>query len=393
MPDTADVIVVGGGCIGTSIAWQLARRGAGKVVLVEKNGIASGATSWSSAIVRMHYTHESLVKMALFGRRMFERFRDEVGGESGFRRVGFLVLVPEDELEPAKAVVEMQRRLGIDAQWLTPEQVREIEPRLSLDGVAAGTWEPDSGHADGASTANSFANAARNAGAEIRIGPEVTAVTTDARGVSGVETKDGRIESRAVVCATGFRTSALLAPLGVDLPLTPVRHSIAVVERSPDFGRLHPVVSDRVQRGYFRPEGDNLVLLGAHDPLEGDVDEEVEIAKPPPESEVQRLTGRFVGRFPTEIDAALRRGYTGTYDCSPDFQPVIGPVEAVPGLFVAAGFSGHGFKLSPSVGHLMAEQILDGRTTLADLAPFRVERFAEGKLFESPISYSKRSLA
>ncbi len=140
MAETADVVVVGGGCIGTSIAWQLARRGAGRVVLLEKTGIASGATGWTSAIVRMHYTHEPLIKMALFGRRMFENFADEVGGDSGFRCVGFLVVVPQDEVPTARRVVGLQRGLGIDATMLSLRRL----PR-SNRGYRLRAWQPEPG--------------------------------------------------------------------------------------------------------------------------------------------------------------------------------------------------------------------------------------------------------
>ncbi|MCH8818307.1 MAG: FAD-binding oxidoreductase [Chloroflexi bacterium] len=393
MAETADVVVIGGGCIGTSIAWQLAGRGAGRVVLLEKSGIAAGATGWSSAIVRMHYVHEPLIRMALFGRRMFENFADEVGGDCGFRRVGFLVLVPQHEVPVARRVVGAQKGLGIDATMLSPEEISEIEPRLSLEGVAAGTWEPDSGHADGTGTASAFAQAARQAGADLRIGVEVTSVQAVDGGSIRVATAAGDIEAGSVVLAAGYRTSALLKRLGVELPIKPVRHSIAVVERSAAFGAPHPVVSDRVQRGYYRPEGSGLALLGDHDPLEGEIDHDIETDKPPPPDAIARLTGRFAARFPSEADATYRRGYTGVYDTTPDFQPALGAVKAVPGLYVAAGFSGHGFKLSPAVGRMLSDVVLDGDTQVADISMFRVERFAEGKLVAAPEGYGTRSLA
>jgi glycine/D-amino acid oxidase-like deaminating enzyme len=193
--------------------------------------------------------------------------------------------------------------------------------------------------------------------------------------------------------APGYRTSALLEPLGVELPIKPVRHSIAVVERSPEFGPQHPVVSDHVQNGYYRPEGSNLVLLGDHDPLEGDVDHDIEIDKAPPPSSIERHTTRFATRFPTEVDAVYRRGYTGTYDTTPDFHPALGAVQGVPGLHVAVGFSGHGFKLSPSVGRILSDVVLDSETDLADISMFRIERFAEGELIDTPEGYGQRSLA
>lgn len=394
MADTADIVVVGGGVHGASTAWHLAKRGAGKIVLIEKDGIASGASGWSSAIVRMHYSLESLVKVTMYGREMYGDWKNIVGiGESGFRQVGFLVLFPEDEIAHGRDVVEMQQRLGIDARYISIDEVGDIEPRLVRDDIAAGAWEPNSGHADGSTVANSFIAASRELGVDVRVGPEVLGVTSERGRVTGVETSEGVISTATVVVEAGFRTSALLAPLGVDLPITPVRHAISVVERTPDFGDIHPVVSDRVARAYYRPERGTLALLGEHDPLKGPVDDEVETAKAPQLDEEISLIERFAHRFPGQELASKMQGYTGVYDCSPDFQPAFGNVKAVDGLFVGAGFSGHGFKLSPGIGKIMSDLIVDGTTNLIDVHPFRVERFVENDLLLRGEGYSNRSLA
>ena len=394
MTDTADVVVVGGGVHGASTAWHLAKRGAGKITLIEKDGIASGASGWSSAIVRHHYSLESLIKITMYGLAMFGDWENIVGiGESGFREVGLLLLFPEDEVPHAREVIEMQQRLGIEAQMLNHAEITDIEPRLVLDGVAAGAWEPKSGHADGSTVANSFIAAARDLGVDVRIGPEVTVVTSDGSKVTGVETSEGAIEAGTVVVEAGFRTSALLATHGVDLPINPVRHAIAVVERTPDFGGAHPIVSDRAVEAYYRPEAGSLALLGEHDPLSGTVDQDVEATKVPDLKEQVGLFERFAARFPGQESASLVRGYTGVYDCSPDFQPAFGKVQALDGLFMGAGFSGHGFKLSPSVGKIMSDLILDGSTDMIDVAPFRVERFAENDLLLHGEGYDNRSLA
>jgi len=394
MTETADVVVVGGGVHGASTAWHLAKRGAGKIVLIEKDGIASGASGWSSAIVRMHYTLESLVKVTMYGREIYGDWSDIVGiGESGFRKTGFLILFPEDEVGHGRDVVDMQQGLGIDARYISVDEVGEIEPRLVRDDVAAGAWEPDSGHADGSTVANSFIAAARELGVDVRVGPEVLGIGSEGSKVTGVETSEGFIPSDTVVVEAGFRTSALLAPHGVDLPITPVRHAIAVVERTPDFGDIHPVVSDRVGRAYYRPERGSLALLGEHDPLKGPVDDEVEAAKTPALDEEVSLMERFARRFPGQEMASKMQGYTGVYDCSPDFQPAFGKVQALDGLFVGAGFSGHGFKLSPGIGKIMSDLVVDGHTEMIDVHPFRIERFAENDLLLGGEGYSNRSLA
>ena len=397
MADTADVVVIGGGCHGTSIAWQLARRGAGTVVLLEKSGIAAGATQWSSANIRLHYQIPTLARMALFGREMFQNFEERVGGESGWRNIGYVVLLPEEEIVPASKIIAMQQGLGIDARMLSADEVADMFPGMSMDGVAGGCTEPDSGYADGALTANSFAEAARREGADLRIGADVATVTAiePLNGGLRVITTGGEIDAGVAVLAGGFRSADLLAKHGVELPITPVRHTIAIVERQEEkaLDDEHPTISDRVKLGYYRPSGPGLTLIGAHDPLEGEVDAEVETTKRPHAEPTALLANRFWERFPGQAEARLREGYTGVYDCTPDFQPALGPVQAVPGLYIAAGYSGHGFKLSPAVGHLMADWILDGEPSFVHLSMFNVERFGKGELIESSGGYESRTLA
>jgi sarcosine oxidase subunit beta len=391
MSSTADVVIIGGGCTGTSIALQLAKRKAGRIVLLEKHGIAMGATGKSSAIVRMHYTHEALARMALRARCVFEHFDDVIGGECGFRRLGFLALLGERDVDTVKANVAMHQRVGIDARALMPDDVKQLEPRITIAHIGAAAYEPDSGHADPYGTTTAYAAAAKRHGAELRIGVMVNTITRNTHSWY-VLTNEGTIETRTLVVAAGYRTSELLAPLGVTIPLKPMRHTMAVVQRSSDFGALHPIISDRVFGSYYRPEGDELTLIGTTAADEGQVDIEVEIERAPTSAEEQRLAERFYRRFPNQGAATLRPGFTGVYDCSPDLQPMLGPVKGHEGLYVAAGFSGHGFKLSPVIGELMAEQICEGRTTLVDLTLFSPSRFAEGCPIKSPYPYSVQTL-
>lgn len=392
MPERADVVVVGGGCSGTSITLQLARRRAGRILLLDRDGIAAGATGRSSALVRQHYTHEALARMALRALHVFERFGEVVGGESGFRRTGFLVLVGPADADALAENVAMHRRVGIDARLLQAGEVAQIDQRIARDDVGAAAWEPASGYADPVLTTNSYAAAARDLGVEQRIGVEVTRIVASSGGVERLETTAGPIETRTVVVAAGYRTAELVSPLGVDLPLRPIRHAIAIVQRSTDFGPDHPVVSDRIGGSYYRPEGQDLTLIGTTAPYEGLEDAAVEVDRSPATEELETLVGRFCSRFPGQEQAVLRRGYTGVYDCSPDLQPMLGPVPRVGGLHVAAGFSGHGFKLSPVVGELVAEKLTEGRTTLVDIDLFSPARFAEGRPITSQRSYSVATL-
>ncbi|NQW16381.1 MAG: FAD-binding oxidoreductase [Chloroflexi bacterium] len=392
MTDTADVVVVGGGVHGTSIAWNLARRGAGQVVLLEKTGIAAGATQYSSANVRLHYQMETLARMALFGQNMFKNFNEEVGGDCGWNQVGYVVFLPERDVKPARKVIAMQQKIGIDSRMITNDEILDIEPSINLDGIVAGCFEPTSGHADGALTARSFADAAEREGVDLLIGSEVLGVSKQGDGIE-VNTDRGIISAGNVVLATGFRTSALLEQVGVEMPINPVRHTIAIVERAPGMDNDHPILSDRVSMGYYRQSGPGLTLIGVHDPLEGYTDAEVEVERPPKQDIEVDLASRFAERFPDQTNARLRQGYTGVYDCTPDFQPAFGAVPGTPGLFVDAGYSGHGFKLSPASGHLMADLILDGETSFVDMTPFRVGRFAENDLISAGEGYESRTLA
>ena len=233
MADVADVVVIGGGCSGASIAWQLARRGVGRVVLLEQTGIAAGATGRSSAVVRTHYTHEALARMSLAALRIFERFDELVGGDVGFHRVGMLVLLGPEDVEAVVANVAMHRRVGIEAYALTLDALMQLEPRLNPAGIGAIAWEPQSGYADPVLAATAFAEAGRRLGVDQRIGVRVNRLTGGPRGIERVETSAGQIQTRTVVVAAGYRSRELLAPLGFDLPLRPIRHTIAIVQRSP----------------------------------------------------------------------------------------------------------------------------------------------------------------
>lgn len=388
MPDVADVVVIGGGCMGTSIAWQLAQRKAGRIVLLEQRGLAAGATGRSSALIRQHYTHEALARMALHSLRVFERFDEVVGGNAEFRRTGFLVLVAARDAPALTANVAMHRRVGIDARLLTPEEVGALESRLVRHDVGAAAWEPESGYADPYGVTVGYAAAARQHGAELRVGVGATELGLDGDAVEGVRTTAGRIATRTVVVAAGYASRALLAPHGVDLPLRPVRHAIAIVERSPQFGAPHPTISDRVLWSYYRPEAAALTLIGSTAAFEGRDDPEADVDRAPEYEETSRLAERFYRRFPGEHGAVLRRGYTGVYDCSPDLQPMLGPLPEIAGLHLAVGFSGHGFKLSPAVGELIAEEIVEGRTSLVDIELFSPGRFAANRPIRAEHPYS-----
>ncbi len=391
---TADIVIIGGGVMGASIAWNLARRGAGRIILLERASIAVGATGKSSAIIRTHYLHETLARMALHARHIFENFADVVGGDAGFHRTGFIAIVSPRDVETVKQTVEMNRRVGIRAQALTPDELYALEPRLDAlpEMTGAAAWEPDSGYADPHLTAVSFADAARRAGVQIRSGVKVHAIRAAGDAVQGVETDAGFIAAPTVILAAGYRTRELAAPLGFDVPLTPVRHTMAVVQRTADFGAAHPTISDRVLGVYLRPDVGGLTLVGTTAPFEGEIDYDVEAERAAADAHVHDQVDRFLRRFPSQQHATLRGGFTGIYDCSPDLQPLLGALPTVQGAWLACGFSGHGFKLSPVIGELLADKILDGRTTLVDIDFFDPARFVRNRPIVMQYAYSVQTL-
>ncbi len=392
MTRSVDVVIVGGGVVGAATAWHLSRMGAGRVLLLELDQLASGGTGRSTAIVRTHYVHRLLAAMALEARLAFERFSEEVGGDCGFHRTGFLALHGPADRDSVEANVAMHRELGIEASVLGPDELGQIDRRISGAGVGVAAWEPGSGRADPHGTTAGYAAAARRGGVEIHVGSPVVRILHDGASVTGVETATERFAAGAVLIAAGPGTPPLVQPLGFEVPLTAIRHPIATVHRSGGFGSPHPTVSDRVLGSYYMPEGSELTVIGTTAASEGEHESEPWAVRQPAPADLELLAGRFLERFPGEEGARLQGGWTGVYDCSPDLQPLLGALPDLKGVFIACGFSGHGFKLSPVVGRLLAERILLGRTEGFDLDFFSPSRFNEGRPITTATSYTVPTL-
>lgn len=375
MAEIAEAVVIGGGCIGTSIAWQLARRGVGRVLLLERSGKVGGPAGWPSAMVHTHLPNLAMARMALRARRLFEHFAAEVAGHADFHRAGYLALLAPEMLGEAEAQVAEHQRIGIATEIIGPAEIARLEPRLSLGGVAAAVWEPDSGYVEPQSATAGFAEAARRTGVDLRLGVGARWIGSDPHGVCLVATDDEIIATRTVVVAAGFRTRDLLSPLEIDLPLTPVRHTVAALRRTRSFGPRHPMVADLPEGSYYQPEGAALTLIGATSAHAGAIDPHIEQHPPPPPGAEQSLIDRYAARFPGVERGQAQPGHTGVFDCTPDLLPILGPVPGVDGLLIAAGFSGQGLTLSPVVGELLADQILHGGSRLVDLGQFGLGRF------------------
>jgi glycine/D-amino acid oxidase-like deaminating enzyme len=378
--DRAEVVVIGGGVMGASIAFHLARRRIGRVILLEKNTVCSGTSAKSSAIVRTHYTNPTTAAMALLARRVFERWGEEVGGECGFVQIGMLVVAPAASRATVERTVAMNQDLGIETSLVSPEDARSLSPVLRLAEDAVVVWEPRSGYGSPHEVAGSFARRFGELGGDLRQSTPATAIEVRNGRVEAVRTPRGDIATAHVVLAPGPWAARAGRLAGLDLPVVASRESIITLrpESGAGFHPRHPVVADLVHEIYLRPETGGLLLLGnTRDTLEpGDPDR---YEDRPPADEVADLVARLSRLMTAAADAPIIGGWSGMYEVSPDWNPIMGTARTVAGLHYAVGFSGHGFKLSPIVGLLMAEQVAEGRARTLDITPYRLERFADGQ--------------
>jgi glycine/D-amino acid oxidase-like deaminating enzyme len=379
-----DVIVLGGGVIGCSIAYHLTRLGAGRVALIERGGIAEGTTSQSSGILRTHYSVPENVELA---RRSFgvftdfARYLDDPEADCGATLCGYLIVGHEGAQSDAiKASLAQQRAMGISAIEIDAASARTILPLLRTDDIAVFGYEQDAGFADPYLTATSFARAARRGGAQVHLGETITALMRNGSRVTGVQTDRAQHDAPVVVSALNVWSNRLLEPLtGGPLPLVAERHEVMALEAPEPYLPTYPVLKDMTAASmlYARSYGMRQLLASAG--REGKVVDADETQADVSLDCVAEIGAEVAARLPVFGEAGVASTWTGLYDVTPDWNPVLGPLPGWEGLVVAFGFAGHGFKLSPAVGMLLAQTAL-GLPTDVPLAPYRYTRFAEGAL-------------
>ncbi len=381
----ANIIVIGAGVVGCSLAFHLARAGA-RVRVFDKGGICAGMSARSGALVRMHYTFAPEAELAWKSHHYFRNWSDIVGGRCGFVETGFAVVVDERNAPRLRANVAMLQRIGVNTEVLTAAELRQREPNAFVDDVALAAFEPQSGYADPVATTESLAAAAKRHGADFSTNTPIARIANRGGRAAGVVDGAGRLHEADAVCVVaGPWTDALLAPLGVKIGIKSERAQIAFFKRPPQL--KHCIYIDTIAGSYFRPHGDDLTLAGL-----GGWKPEAE-ANPDDFREsndadfIAAVRKRLAQRIPAMAEAPYSRGHAGIYDVSPDARAVMGPVPGVDALFVAAGFSGTGFKTAPAVGASMAELILTGKSTTVDLTPFGFERILSGRMIESANEY------
>ncbi|MFZ0544522.1 MAG: FAD-binding oxidoreductase [Candidatus Promineifilaceae bacterium] len=375
---TSDVVVIGGGVVGCSVAFNLARLGARRVTVLERGGICSGGTAKSCAIIRTHYSIETNLVHAVESLKIFSNFDEVVGGEAGFRKTGYLIVGPEEHREPMEAVFKMQNEKGIDTAVLSPEEAHDIHPLLQFEDVGVIGYDSMAGYADPYLTTMAYAARAKELGVEFCVDTAVTNIIINGA-TKTVETTNGTFESEVVVMAVGPWTHNLGRMIGVDFPFEVSRHKVVTLKIGEPYSLEWPVVKDLTtpDKIYFRPETGGVVLLGTGD--HGDpIDDPDSLKDFVDDDHIGRMHPLIANRMPAFANAQFVAGWTGPYDITPDWNPIVGPVPGYAGLYVAVGFSGHGFKLSPTIGEGLAQMVL-GRAVRVPIADYDMGRFTEGK--------------
>jgi glycine/D-amino acid oxidase-like deaminating enzyme len=374
---TADVVVVGGGVVGVSVAYHLAAGGAGRVLLLEREeALGTGSTGACAGGFRHQFSSEVNIRLSLVSVPMILSFQETHGIPLDLRQDGYLFLVRTQSVWSAfRTAADLQRSLGVDAQLLTPDRVAELVPGIDMEGVIGASYCPDDGIADPSGLTAGYATAARRAGAEIQTGVPVLKIEMEGGSVTGVSTGSGPVAAPVVVDAAGPWAGLLAQSCGVELPIEPIPRNVVVTGPFPGAPERRTLVIDAETSFYFHREGPG-VLMGM-----GSARERPSFDTSVDESFVaDELLPTAIRVFPPLERAGIARTWCGLYEMTPDRHPILGAVDRPAGLFLACGFSGHGFQHAPVVGKLLAEMIVDGEARSVDVSALALDRFARGEL-------------
>lgn len=374
----ADVVVVGGGIIGASVAYHLLARDAGLgVVLLEKeNEAGTGATAKATGGVRHQFSTEANVRLTQLSYRYFTDAETILGCSVDFVAHGYLFVTADPStLARSREAVALQQRLGVPSRVVAPAEMKTLFQQLAVDDLAGGTFCPADGSADPHGLLQGFLARARDRGLELRVGEPVIGVLRDGRRIGGVATATESYRAPVVVNAAGPFADKVGRLAGVELPSRPYRRQVLVTEPLPAFPEVFPLTVDLDTGWYVHRQGKSAVLMGGTDRnsapgLDATVDWDAF-------SLVFAAAGK---RVPPLAEARVMRAYAGVRDLTPDYHGILAEAPALPGFYVACGFSGHGFMHAPAIGLLMAELILDGRASSMDIVPLSLDRFKSGRL-------------
>lgn len=372
VPESAEVVIIGGGVIGASIIFHLAEAGLTDVVLLEKNQLAAGSTALSAGGFRMQFSDAINIALAQRSIAAFENFAQRPGGQIDMHQVGYLFLLDNPaDVEVFQRNVVLQNSMGVPSRMLTPAEAAELSPLADMTGILAATFCPKDGHCSPEGVVQGYAVAAREFGARVMQFCSVTGIEHHSGKIAAVHTAKGTIETSTVVCAAGPWSAQVGTMVGVDLPVAPLSRPIWYTEPMPSRPATVPMTIDFTTGFYFHSEGEGL-LFGMADPNQAPG-----FDAPTRSDWLEQVAEVVARRAPALLEVGVAGGWDGFYEVSPDHNALIGEFERPSRFLYATGFSGHGFQLGPAVGEVMRDLVLR-RIPPVDASGFAVERFAAG---------------
>ena len=400
IPSEVDVVVIGAGVTGASIGYQLAKHAEGRVAIVDARAPVGGISGRTFGQIRQHYSNELMVRIAQRGFHCIQNWDSEVGfGDPGYARFGYMLLVVEDQLDGLQYNIELGRSLGVDTRFVVGNEITDVEPLVNADGLAGGAYEPEGGYIDVTKMVLSWLAAATAAGATVLAPVAVEGIMTSGGAVTGVSTAAGEIRAPTVVAATGAWARDLLDPLGVEVPVERRRLDMAVLSQDAGARALGTCITDGNSNLVIRPDMGRHIVAVAYPPeMPAVIDPLADASAADHAAHDVRLTAAIAQRLPSLTVASTVATTSGAYDVSPDYHPILGwasQIAPVGGLYLAVGLSGHGLKLSPALGEIVAADVLNveqvGDAPMIDARTLRPARFAEGDLMHLSYGPSARA--
>lgn len=376
MSETADVVIIGGGIIGGSVAWHLARRQAGRIVVLEKEKhTGRGATAYSAGGIREQFSSAVNIRMSHYSLDVYGRFHEEMEQDIDYKKAGYMFLAASEASAAAlRRNVALQNELGVESRLLTAAEARERVRDLHVDDIRLAAFNARDGYVDPSSICQGYIQRARDLGVEFRTRTAVMGLTVEDGRVTGVETAAGTIATGVVVNAAGpyLREIGLMG--GIDVPAHPYRRMLFITEKFSLSPNLVPLTIDMDTGFYFRQEGEGLMigLANAAEPSSFDTTLDWDY--------LPTILEHALHRIPTVENAEIGKGWAGLYDITPDHHALLGAFPERPNLYLAGGFSGHGVMHAPAAGRVISEMILDGEALALDVSVLAPTRVREGQL-------------
>ena len=375
MRGNADFVIIGGGIVGLSVAFYLAREKAGDIIVLEKEPfLGSGATSKAAGGIRAQFSTKANIELSMLSEKLFEQFEEDTGSKALFDQVGYMFLLQSDE-EVAEYTrqFELQKSLGLDVQMLKPDEIPQFAPHISLDGIQYATFCPRDGLGDPHEFLSGYEHAARRMGVEIAFETEVTGIETTKGSIKVVKTSKGDIETPIIINCTGPQSKLIGQMYGVNIPVEPIKRQIVTTSELDFVKPFFPMVVDVKSGLYFHKESKGILLGWADKSVKPSFDISID------PDYTDAILEKALDRIPQLEQAEIANQWAGLYETTPDHHAIIGWDSKVKGIFHCAGFSGHGFMQAPAAG-MISTEIITGKKPSVDITPLSLDRFAVGAI-------------